>query len=93
MIEKRTAIEMRSRTLRNAKDVCQMCGRSTLLIVRTNQFFNYRRYLETGKIEQRELSAVCPSCEERMINRSDVNQNGFAVYCRIFPTGEVIEYR
>lgn len=93
MIEKRAAIEMRSRTLRNAKDVCQMCGRSTLLIVRTNQFFNYRRYLETGKIEQRELSAVCARCSDNLILRANQNNVGFTGYCRITPEGRVIEYR
>lgn len=93
MIETRKAIQLRSRTIRQAKDLCEECGKSSLLIVRTNQRFNYGNYIKTGRIEQRELSAVCAGCFERMARQTKDGRNNAMAYCRITPTGQVIEYR
>lgn len=92
MIETRTAIAMRGRTLSNAKDVCEVCGKGGLLLVRTRPDFEYRKYMVTGKIEQKELCAVCRSCSDQMIARS-MQDNGAFAYCSITASGHIIEYR
>lgn len=93
MIEKRQGLLMRSMAKEKANNMCEECGRGAPLMVRTNQFFNYKKYLTTGKIELRELSAVCPNCSKNMNLQSSRMQSGATVYCRIAPDGSVIEYR
>jgi len=93
MIEKREAIALRSKAISTAKDVCEVCGKGALLLVRTKPEFDFRKYFITGKLEQRELCAVCQSCSERMVARSRQDHTGSITYCSITASGQIIEYR
>ena len=92
-METRQAIAIRSKVEAKADNRCEVCGRKTPLMIRTNQYFDFRRYIQTKRIEQRELSAVCSSCNNNMLIRSSQGEASAAPYCCIKTDGSIVEYR
>lgn len=93
-VDKDQIIKMRSIAKDRAKNKCEMCGSTTLLIVRTNLAFSYTDYLKTGEILQRELSVVCERCSYNMIIRAkESSRKQFVEYICLTPRGELLDYQ
>ena len=92
-MNKETAIMMRNNAKNRANNKCEICGKNTLLIVRTNHCFFYPKFMETGEIKQRELSLVCESCSNKMVTMEKVNTDKIVNYIVIAPSGELLEYQ
>lgn len=93
-MDKDQIIKMRNIANDRAKNKCEICGRQTLLIVRTNLAFSYSDYLKTGEILQRELSVVCERCSRNMVLRAkEGSHKQFVEYICFTPRGELIDYQ
>ncbi len=92
-MDKDRLIFMRNTAKNRAKNRCELCGNTTLLIVRTNHCFLYSDYLRTGEIMQRELSVVCETCSKRMVTQEKGNTGNLVNYICVAPSGVLLEYQ